>query len=277
MRRVRTIGWYGGKARLVKHLLQLIPPHKIYLEVFGGGAALLLSKQPAQLEIYNDIDSNLYNLFRVIRDDKLFPIFLHKVKWTLYSREEWRRARKSYRYANNPVEKAVRFFITIRQSFAKYTHSWSYSLKEKSPAKSYFAFIDELEALHRRLRTVQIENLDWKKCIRKYNNESVFLYGDPPYVKEARRLKSDVYSHEFTKEDHEEFVEFLLNEWQGKAMISGYRNPIYERLEKAGWIRKDIEIALFASGKPTTRNPKQRKRERVIESVWMNYKLKTLV
>jgi len=276
MRRVRTIGWYGGKAHLVKHLLRLIPPHKIYLEVFGGGAALLLSKQPAQLEIYNDIDSNLYNLFRVIRDDKLFPIFLHKVKWTLYSREEWRRARKAYRYANNPVEKAVRFFITIRQSFAKYTHSWSYSLKEKSPAKSYFAFIDELEAIHRRLRTVQIENLNWKECARKYNSEDTLIYGDPPYVKEARRLKSNVYSHEFTKEDHEEFIEFLLNEWQGKAMISGYKNPIYEKLEKAGWIRKDIEIALFASGKPTTRNPKQRKRDRVIESVWMNYKLKTL-
>ena len=277
MRRVRTIGWYGGKSHLVKHLLQLIPPHKIYLEVFGGGAALLLSKQPAQLEIYNDIDSNLYNLFRVIRDDKLFPIFLHKVKWTLYSREEWRRARKSYRYANNPVEKAVRFFITIRQSFAKYTHSWSYSLKEKSPAKSYFAFIDELEALHRRLRNVQVENLDWKDCMRKYNNEAVWAYIDPPYLKDVRRIKSNVYSHEFSREDHEELVEFLLNEWQGKATISGYKNPIYEKLEKAGWIRKDIEIALFASGKPTTRSPKQRKRDKVIESVWMNYKLKTLV
>ena len=277
MRKVRTIGWYGGKAHLVKHLLQLIPPHKIYLEVFGGGAALLLSKQPARLEIYNDIDSNLYNLFRVIRDDKLFPIFLHKVKWTLYSREEWRRARKSYRYANNPVEKAVRFFIVVRQSFAKTGNSWSYNLTVKSPSLSYFSIIDELEVIHKRLRNVQIENLDWKECMRKYNNESVFLYGDPPYVKEARRLKSGVYSHEFTKEDHVEFVEFLLNEWQGKALISGYKNPIYEGLEKAGWIRKDIEIALFASGKPTTHNPKQRKRDKVIESVWMNYKLKTLV
>jgi len=277
MRQVRTIGWYGGKAHLVRHLLQLIPPHKVYLEVFGGGAALLLSKQPAQLEIYNDIDSNLYNLFRVIRDEKLFPIFLHKVKWTLYSREEWRRARKSYRYANNPVEKAVRFFIVVRQSFAKKGNSWSYTLTVKSPSLSYFSIIDELETIHKRLRNVQIENLDWKECMRKYNNEAVFLYGDPPYVKEARRLKSDVYSHEFTKEDHEEFIEFLLNEWQGKAMISGYRNPIYERLERAGWIRKDIEIALFASGKPTTHNPKKRERDRVVESVWMNYRFKTLL
>ncbi len=277
MRRAITIGWYGGKAHLVRHLIKLLPPHEVYLEVFGGGGSLLLSKPPAKVEVYNDINSDLCNLFRIIRDDKLFPIFLRKVKWTLYSREEWRRARKSYRYVNNPIERAVRFFIVIRQSFSKTGQSWSYAVTSKSQAPPYFSFIEELEAIHRRLQNVQIENLDWKDCMRKYNNEAVFLYGDPPYVKEARRLKSDVYSHEFTKKDHEEFVEFLLNEWQGKAMISGYRNPIYERLEKAGWIRKDIEIALFASGKPTTRNPKQRKRDKVIESVWMNYRLKTLV
>ena len=92
-------------------------------------------------------------------------------------------------------------------------------------------------------------------------------------IKIFRRLKADVYAHEFTWHDHEELVEFLLTEWKGKAMVSGYINPIYKRLEEAGWIRKDIEVALFASGKPTTRNPKQRKRDRVIESVWMNYKL----
>jgi len=587
----------------------------------------------------------------VIRDDKLFPIFLHKVKWTLYSREEWRRARKSYRYANNPVEKAVRFFITIRQSFSKMAGSWSYAKKAvKNPVPSYFNYIDELEEIHRRLRNVQIENLDWKECARKYNSEDTFMYClepstrvltttglkeiqdikqgdlvvtpkgpqpvlanlkrringtaiklnimglgreclvcseehkfyikrnknagpvwlpakeiregyyialgtnmqsqsfsallvfdksskwskrkilqqphdiyklaylagwfaaeghyqngltfnlgiheneraieiknlirelfgidaliktpphtpnesvilvrcysrnledyfrqyfvgyrnelgrgagkylkewilhappeiqinfirgwllgdgglyivnelsesasfrrksgkrnkykytgttvsetmawqvyhmalrcglhpcfkrrgnnkdiyfttiadaerllntrivgrvckrrfwqngflwtpitkvhkikyngymhdlslpkvhsyylyngvlshncDPPYLKDVRRIKSNVYSHEFSREDHEELVEFLLNEWQGKAMLSGYKNPLYERLERAGWKRKDIEIDLRASGKPTTRNPKQRKRDKVIESVWMNYRLKTLV
>ena len=277
MRRVRTIGWYGGKAHLVKHLIKLLPPHEVYLEVFGGGAALLLSKLPAKVEVYNDINSDLCNLFRVIRDDKLFPIFLRKVKWTLYSREEWRRARKSYRYVNNPVERAVRFFIVIRQSFSKMGQSWSYAVESKSQAPPYFSFIEELEAIHKRLQNVQIENLDWKDCMEKYNSDKALAYIDSPYVKEVRRYKSDVYEHEFTREHHKELIEFLLTKWRGKALVSGYRNPIYAKLEEQGWIRKDIEVALFATSKPTTRGGKGGKRPTAIESVWMNYKLKTLI
>jgi len=277
MRRTRTIGWYGGKAHLVRHLIKLLPPHEVYLEVFGGGAALLLSKSPAKVEVYNDINSDLCNLFRVIRDDKLFPIFLRKVKWTLYSREEWRRARKSYRYVNNPIERAVRFFVVIRQSFSKMGQSWSYAVASKSQAPPYFSFIQELEAIHRRLQNVQIENLDWKDCLEKYNSDKALAYIDSPYVKEVRRCKSNVYEYEFTEERHEELIEFLLTKWKGKALVSGYRNPIYTKLEKRGWIRKDIKVALLATGKPTTREGKGGKRPIAIESVWMNYKLKTLI
>ena len=74
-RKIKTLGFYGGKRYIVPHLLKLMPPHKLYVELFGGGAALLFSKPPSPIEVYNDIDSNLVNLFRVLRDDKLFPIY----------------------------------------------------------------------------------------------------------------------------------------------------------------------------------------------------------
>ena len=181
-RKIKTLGFYGGKRYIVPHLLKLMPPHKLYVELFGGGAALLFSKPPSPIEVYNDIDSNLVNLFRVLRDDKLFPIFLHKLKWTLYSREEWRRARKSYRFPNNPVERAVRFFITVRQSFSKQGTSWAYGIEAKNMARAYFKFIKELDYFHQRLENVQIENLDWYDCLKKYNIRDSFFYCLEPHT-----------------------------------------------------------------------------------------------
>jgi len=277
-RKIKTLGFYGGKRYIVPHLLKLMPPHKLYVELFGGGAALLFSKPPSPIEVYNDIDSNLVNLFRVLRDDKLFPIFLHKLKWTLYSREEWRRARKSYRFPNNPVERAVRFFITVRQSFSKQGTSWAYGIEAKNMARAYFKFIKELDYFHQRLENVQIENLDWYDCLKKYNIQNLFMYMDPPYIITERRSRRKAYSYDFSIEDHEKLVEVLINEFKGKGALSGYKNEIYARLEKEGWTRIDIEVPLFASGGPTTRKARNKNvpRPKAVESIWINYQLPSL-
>ena len=83
------VRWYGGKGNMVKKLLKLIPEHKIYVEVFGGGASLLFAKEPSPIEIYNDIDEGLVNFFRVLRDPEKFGKFYAKAVLTPYSRAEF--------------------------------------------------------------------------------------------------------------------------------------------------------------------------------------------
>lgn len=109
------ICWLGGKGLLVKKLLPLVPEHRIYVEVFGGGASLLLAKDPAvsEVEVYNDLDSRLVNLFEVLREPEGFAEFERRAVLTPFGREVFRRARDSE--AVDPVEGAWAFFV--RQSF----------------------------------------------------------------------------------------------------------------------------------------------------------------
>ena len=81
--------WTGGKARLVHRLLPLLPQHEAFCELFGGSGALLFSKRPVAVEVYNDLDAGLVGFFRVLRDPAQFDFFSHKVQLTPYSRQEY--------------------------------------------------------------------------------------------------------------------------------------------------------------------------------------------
>ena len=123
----------------------------------------------------------------------------------------------------------------------------------------WLSIIELLPELAARLLRVQIERLDFRKFITKYDGPETLYYHDPPYVPSTR--KSGGYEHEMTEEDHEELVEILLG-LQGKSILSGYANPIYERLEHAGWVRHDYDVPCHASGK--------RKKPRRTESIWLS-------
>ena len=236
----------GGKFRLVDKILPLIPSHEIYVEVFGGAGWLLFKKPPSKVEIYNDIDSNLVNLFRVIRDPQKFEKFYEQVRLTLYSREE-------FEYYKNleprdDIEKAVRTFILIRQSFNAKKGHWGYgTAKNCAHPKSYFAAVEEIPLIHRRLRNVYIENNDFRKVIRRYDSENTFFYCDPPYILETRRCVM-YRDFEMSLDDHKDLVQLLLD-IKGTAILSCYYHPIYDPLIEAGWIRKDFEVLCNAVGK----------------------------
>lgn len=268
------IRWFGGKGLMLGKLLPLIPPHDIYVEVFGGGASLLLAKEPSKLEVYNDLDSGLVNLFRVLRDPEKFERFHRLVSLTPFSREEFYIYRKNWNEPEDDVERAHRFFVVARMSFSGiFGNSWHYSLTSRAKATSaYLSAIDMLPEIHRRIMPVQIEHDDFRKIIERYDTPETFFYLDPPYIHATRR--GGKYRHEMTEDDHRDLVDLLLR-IKGKAMLSGYRHPIYEPLEQAGWQRLDFRVACSAAGRTRLTGIKgpgaALKHQPRIESVWLNY------
>ena len=247
---------------MLKHILPLISQceHRCYVEVFGGAGHVLFNKEPSRIEVYNDIDEDLVNFFRVIRDEEKFRIFKDKIELIPYSRVEFEFYREYE--PKDEVEKAIKFVVLVRQSFSGNMGTWGYGIK-KNQAKAYFNAIQDLDRLKDRIKNVQIECRDFREVLKRYDSEETLFYCDPPYVLETRKEKK-VYRYEMTDEDHKDLVGMLLKV-KGKVMLSGYRNEIYEVLEKAGWERRDYEVYLCAD------NPKLcGKRDKRVESLWLS-------
>jgi DNA adenine methylase len=266
---------------MVSKLLKLIPPHRVYVEVFGGGASLLLAKPPSEVEVYNDIDSDLVNLFRVLRDKEKFQRFYRLVCLTPYSREEYNFCKHTFKDCQDDVERAYRFFVFARMTFSGYTASrpsWSFVITTSAggmaqSCSGWLHVIERLPEIHARLANVQIEHCDFRQIIPAYDAPDTFFYCDPPYVPEARR-RLQTYRYEMSLDDHRDLVNLLLGV-RGKVMLSGYRHEVYEPLERAGWRRVDFSVACCAVGR--TRHTKvlgegsAKRMQPRVESVWMNY------
>jgi len=239
--------YQGGKVRLAGRIVNLIPEHKTYVEVFGGSGAVLFRKEPSPVEVFNDLHDGIVTLYRVIRSPYQFHKFLRLAELTPYSRSEYLKCRKTWRLCTDPVEKARRVFVTLRQGFGgRMGSGWGYAIKPNGrggtgrQTAKYRSSVLRLPGIHERLLHVQIECLDFRKLIPKYDYEDAFFYCDPPYVHSTR--KSGVYEFEMSDADHRELVELLLN-LKGKAILSGYANELYKPLEDAGWKRLEFRAA----------------------------------
>jgi len=228
----------GGKAVLVKRILPLLPPHRTYVEVFGGGANLLLAKHPSPVEVYNDIDSAVVNFFRVLRDPEMSKEFLRKVSLMPYSREEFEFSRKTWRDCEDDVERALRWFVVSRQCFGG-DSSGGWGLVVGSSRRgmaercsSWLSAIELLPQVIERFSRVLIENLDFRRILELYDTEQTLFYCDPPYIHDTR--KDFRYSYEMSDKDHEDLVRILLG-INGLAVVSGYEHEIYEPLVEKGW------------------------------------------
>lgn len=267
--------WIGGKGNIVSRLLKYIPAHKVYVEVFGGGASLLFAKSPSPIEVYNDINSDLVNFFRVLRDEKLFEKFYRKVVFTPYSREEFYRFRDSFENTRDPVERAYKFFVLVRQSFSGNMKSWGFACSTicrgmSKRVSDWLSSIEMLPAVYSRLMRVTIEHDDFRKIIERFDSKDTFFYLDPPYLLDKTNT---YYSYRMSEEDHKDLVD-IIKRVKGKVMLSGYKNKIYEDLEVSGFQRIDFETVAFSVG--TTRSTKKYTYDRKrIESIWINYETST--
>ena len=213
--KIRFLQYIGGKSMLVRSLLPLIPPHKCYVEVFGGGAQLLFAKEPSKVEIYNDIDGRLVNLFRVARDhSQEFQRRLEQLPYSRRIHEELRTEPET----GDLLEDAVRFYYVTRGSFGgEYGTGWSYGTV-KNNAGIYFSTVSQLGLVSKRLENVQIEELDFRECIKRYDRPWTLFFCDPPYY----GVKS--YKYVFSEKDHEDLAK-LLRRVKGKWLLTYNDHP----------------------------------------------------
>jgi DNA adenine methylase len=268
--------WLGGKARMVPKIIPLIPKHRIFVEVFGGGMSLLLAHGPSEIEVYNDLDSGLVNFFRVIRDPDKFGRFYHYAIYTPYSREEFLFCRDSWDKSPDEVIKAYRWYIKNRFSFGGMCRSWGRTVTSSSrgmteAASSWIGILYDLPEIHRRIMRVQIENKDFRAILKDYDTPDTFFYCDPPYIPETRR--DGKYAHELTAADHRELVEMLLA-LKGAAILSGYAHPLYQPLEAAGWERQDYELSCRVTGRTKDSRHMTKEQLKRVESLWISPKCK---
>lgn len=228
--------WFGGKQKLADSIIATFPPHNTYVEVFAGGASVLLSKSPALLEVYNDVDDGLVNFFRMLRDRPEELVAM--LELTPYARSEWESARATWQNEDDELERARLFYVVAAGSFAGFAaadagksgRGWGgekLGRMHLSRSASTANRVDHIWRFVERFRRVQIDNLDWRACLTKYDHPDAVLYLDPPYVPATRR--SGGYIHELTVEDHEELVARVL-ELQGCAVVSGYDHAVYRPL-----------------------------------------------
>ncbi|MBA3824525.1 MAG: DNA adenine methylase [Ktedonobacterales bacterium] len=243
--------YFGGKQKLVQHLLPLVPRHEVYVELFGGMASLLFAKDPAELEVYNDLDSALVNFFRVLRHRGDCAELVRMLDLSPYSKEEYLDARLHWNDTDDPIEKAHRFYIAAYQAFSGHfgRSGWKLVTKggEHNPAHSFRSAIEMFSLFSQRIRHVQIDHDTFARIIRAYDAEDVFFYADPPYVAETR--KDGFYRHEMSMGQHAELLH-LLTTCKGKVILSGYDHPLY-REALGDW--QLIQVATFAQSAGKTR------------------------
>ena len=257
------IRWFGGKGNFTQHLLPLIPDHKCYVEVFGGGASLLFAKPPSKVEVYNDIDGDVVAFFRLFHDPEAMKEFKRKCFYTPYSREWYLECRDTWREQKG-IERVYRWFIVVRMQFSGRMYEGGASLAStQNRAAETRDLVDNLDSYVNRLRNVQIDNRSWEHVIGLYDSPATFFYLDPPYIHQTRS-DGRGYDHEMSDDDHDRLINVLAS-ITGKVLLSGYFHPIYERL---GWKIHYIDTVAYAS--PILKSEDRPERT---ECLWYNYEI----
>jgi DNA adenine methylase len=258
---------------MVGKIIGLFPPHRVYVEPFGGGAAVLLNKPPSPVEVYNDINKHIVNFFRVLRDPEKFELLYRRLSLTPHSREEHRYACERYAdEALDEVERAALFWTATHQSLNGITcGSWSRTTWQSRRGmalrtSAWLGVIEGLPAVAERLLRVTIECSDFQKVIEAFDTPETLFYLDPPYLPEARVAK-DTYEHEMSVEDHIRMLQTILKV-QGMVLLSGYPNELYDGYLK-DWRKVDFEVVTRSTtGESLDGGHVKAPR---IERVWMNY------
>ena len=255
------IRYHGGKWILAKWIISTFPEHKIYVEPFGGAGSVLIQKKRSYAEIYNDLDCEIVNLFRVVRD--FGETLQHKLNNTPFSRKEFE---TSYLPSDDPIERArrtvVRAFLGFGSSAASGYKTGFRSNSNRSgttPAHDFSNYPNALSAITKRLRGVVIENKDAMSVMAQHDSPQTLHYVDPPYVLDTRSKgqNTSCYKFEMTNDQHIHLIDFV-NNLKGFVALSGYDHEIYNDL-LPGW-RKTTKKS-YADG------AKER-----MEVLWTNYK-----
>ncbi len=174
------VPWVGGKRRLAKRILPVFPAHECYVEPFAGGAALFFLKEPSDVEVLNDINGELINLYRVVKHH--LEEFVRQFKWALISRQLYGWLKKTPEETLTDIQRAARFYYIQKMSFGgKVANQTFGTATTAAPRLNLLRIEEELSAAHLRLSRTYIEHLAWEDCIRRYDRPHTLFYLDPPY------------------------------------------------------------------------------------------------
>jgi DNA adenine methylase len=232
-----ALRYYGGKFRLAPWIISFFPKHRLYVEPFGCGASVLLLKQPALVEIYNDISDEIVNLFRVLRCPEDSKRLITALELTPYSRTEWLSA---FELSTDPIEQARRTIIMANMS-----HNASKVMLRQANGfrvattgyhrlpQDFRRHTEHLQQITNRLRDVVIENRDYRKILEANDRPNTLFYLDPPYMLSTRACARKSYYAEFDEKDHIEFLQ-IITKLKGNVVLSGYPSQLYQD-SLVGW------------------------------------------
>jgi DNA adenine methylase len=260
--------WHGGKHYLAPKIVALMPPHICYVEPYAGGLAVLLAKEPQGVgEVANDLNGDLTNFWRVLRDDATFAEFHRQVEATPFSEAEYEMAARVLSEDVSDVARAWAFFVRCRQSLAGRMNGFATLSTTRTrrrmneQASAWLTAVEGLPAVHARLKCLAVLNRPALDVIRQHDNPQTLFYCDPPYLHETRTAKKAYGSFEMTATDHDELLDMLLS-CEGKVMLSGYPSRLYDTT-LAGWTRHTFDLPNNAAG--------GKSKDRETEVLWCNF------
>lgn len=277
------VNWYGGKGNMIAKLLPLVPEGgRPYCEPYMGAASLFFARDPAPVEVLNDLDGDLVNLFRCLQNKETFEELRHRLMWTPYARAEFARAMDILNSdEQDPVMRAWAFFVAknqgtsgISRTIGNWSRSFSSTCGMAENTNKWIMRLSMLDAWRWRLMRVQIDNRDAIEVIRYWDCTDAVFYIDPPYHHETRSPnKKNIYAVEPDHEHHVRMVDALIT-LKGRAVLSGYAHDVHRPLEEAGWQRIDFETACHAAckgrGSGLQGSGSAMSKVKRIESVWIN-------
>ncbi len=244
-----ALRWHGGKWKLAPWIIENFPPHRIYVEPFGGAASVLLRKPRAHGEIYNDLDDWVTTLFRVLRDPAQAERLIAALRLTPFSRSEFDLARHLGECEGDPIEQSRQLIVRSYMGFGSNAHNGrptgfraNSNRSGTLPAHDWVNYPDALRAVVERMQGVVVECRDAIDVMLQHDSEETLHYVDPPYL--AETLKYGMYRHEIGDAGHDKLL-IVLQGLAGMVVLSGYPSARYDD-SLTDWRR--IETAASADG-----------------------------
>jgi DNA adenine methylase len=267
---VSPLKWHGSKSRRAKFILPLLPPCRTYVEPFAGSLGLLLKRQPAALEVANDLNADLMTFWEVVKDPVTQAEFLDRARGARVSEALFNTSVMAPLHTADkmtPVQRALAVFTVSRLSLSGRGKTFAPASKTgrlrrgmDERLSSWLSALDRLPAVSARLRGVKLRCQPGLEVIEEFDGEDVLFLVDPPYV-HATRASTDVYACEMTDRDHRELLDVLLG-CKAKIALCGYANPLYDdKLD--GWRRHEYQVPNDGAIGATKRT--------MTECLWVNY------
>lgn len=240
------LSYLGGKSLLAGKIVPKIPEHTCYCEVFAGAAWMLFKKEPSEVEILNDINTDLVTLYRVVKHH--LEEFIRYLKWILVARDEFARFKLEDPETLTDIQRAVRFYYLLKNAYSGKLVGQCLNISTyRHPSFNLLRIEEELSAVHLRLHNVYIENKSYDKIIERYDRPHTFFYLDPPYYGCENDYGPDIFKGEDFRK-----LRGMLDQIKGKFILSLNDVPEIRQLYK-GFNMESFNTVYSVSGAKKTK------------------------